>query len=377
MAHLPEAGVRGAGEDGLSALPAVLAACGYGELAASFRPWADTTVERATVAVSLDDPLRGAAELLMLGRAVPLDRLPAALVELLPALERAGVAVTSDGAVQLHGLALYWLHGVWLFAHVPQSSPTLYFGQDSAALAARLETRPGRALDLCAGPGVQSLVCAARGMEVVAVEVNPVAAALCSVNVTLNGLAERVAVRCGDLYAEAQGERFELVCANPPLLPIPDGLAYPFVGDGGPDGLAVTRRVLDGLDDHLTNTGHAQLLGMTLSDGFLPLGVEALRRWCETSGLDLTWTTVNHLATTVEGPWARGVGATSAAHEGRLAPHEIDAATLALAEGYAALGASHVCTYFLRASRARGGRGGRLRYVDVSDPAGGADLWFR
>ncbi len=37
--------------------------------------------------------------------------------------------------------------------------------------------------------------------------------------------------------------RFDLICMNPPLLPIPSGLGYPFIGDGGPDGLAVTRRV--------------------------------------------------------------------------------------------------------------------------------------
>lgn len=358
---------------GLAAVPEALASCGYTELAASFHPW-DAAGSRADTVASLDDPLRAAAELLMLGGTVAVDRLPEVLVRTLPALERAGVCTADGGAAHLHGLALFRLQGAWLIAHAPRNSPTLYFGQDSAALAARLETRPGRCLDLCAGPGVQSLVCARRGMQVVSVEVNPVAAALCSVNVALNDLAGRVSVRCGDLYAELadERERFELICANPPLLPIPEGLPYPFVGDGGPDGLQVTRRILDGLDGHLSASGHAQLIGMALSDGFLPLGLDELERWCATSGFDLTWTTVNHLATTVDSAWVQGVGTTSALHAGRVSPAEIEAARRALADGYAALGASHVCTYFMRLARGPG----RFSYVDVSAPGRRGDLWY-
>lgn len=360
-------------QPGIDEVPAALDRCGFTELAASFRPWADPTTSSGRAIGALGDPLRAAAELLMLGRPVAVDRLPAPLVDVLPALERSGVCTTLDGMAHLQGLALFRLPGLWLLAHPPQNSPTLYLGQDSIALASRLDTRPGRCLDLCAGPGVQSLVCAGRGMDVVAVELNPVAAALCSVNVALNGRSSQVSVRSGDLYAEVAGERFDLVCANPPLLPIPAGLPYPFVGDGGPDGLDVTRRILDGLDQHLTGSGHAQLLGMTLSDGFLPLGLDGLGRWCATAGIDLTWTTVNQLSTAVDSAWVQGVGATSAVHAGHVTGDEIEAAQQALADGYAALGASHVCTYFLRASRGRG----RVTYIDVSEPDGGGDLWFR
>jgi release factor glutamine methyltransferase len=357
----------------IDAVPEALARCGFTELAASFPPWTDTTASRGHAVAALDDPLRAAGELLMLGRAVPIDRLPMPLVDVIPALEGAGLCTIDDGCAHLHGLALFYLQGALFFAHIPQISPTLYFGPDSAALAARLDTRPGRCLDLCAGPGVQSLVCSGRGMDVAAVELNPVAAALCSVNVALNGRSSQVSVRCGDLYEAVQGERFDLVCANPPLLPVPAGLPYPFVGDGGPDGMDVTWRILDGLGRHLTASGHAQLIGMTLSDGFLPLAMADLRRWCADSGFQLVFTTISHFPTTIDSAWVRGVAATSSAHAGRMAPDEIESARQALSQGYAALGASHVCTYFMRIARGDGA----VTYLDVSEPRGQEQLWYR
>ncbi len=44
---------------------------------------------------------------------------------------------------------------------------------------------------------------------------------------------------------------FSLVVVNPPLLPIPDEIPYPFVGDGGQSGLDITLHILKGGDTHL------------------------------------------------------------------------------------------------------------------------------
>lgn len=41
---------------------------------------------------------------------------------------------------------------------------------------------------------------------------------------------------------------------NPPLLPIPDEIPYPFVGDGGQSGLDITLHILKGGDTHLEKT---------------------------------------------------------------------------------------------------------------------------
>ncbi|ONI85378.1 hypothetical protein ALI144C_13940 [Actinosynnema sp. ALI-1.44] len=360
-----------AADAGLARLPEALGRCGYSEVAASFHPSTVSPTAWYDTALAFDDPLRAALELLLLGGSVDPGRLPAALVELVPDLLGAGVAAAHQGKVSLQGLGLFRLNGIWLLAQLPQMSPTLYFGDDSIALAARLEIRRGKALDLCAGPGLQSLVSASRGMEVVAVEVNPVAAALCAVNTQVNGLAGRITVNCADLYAGADG-RYDLVTANPPLLPIPAGMPYPFVGDGGADGFDVTWRILRGLPRHLADRGVAQIIGMTLSDGFVPAPLDSVAAWAAAESLDVCWTTVNHLSTAADSWWTRGVAATSTAQIDPASSLAAEAMSAELAAAYAELDAPFVCTCFLRISRGDG----NLRYVDVSSPES-SGLWYR
>jgi release factor glutamine methyltransferase len=357
---------------GLARLPDALGRCGYAEIAASFQPWSVSPAAWLETAQTLDDPLRAALELLLLGAAIDQERLPEPVAELVPDLVDAGIAVLRDGRVGLQGLGLFRLHGVWLVAQLPQTVPTLYVGDDSIALASRLEVRRGVGLDLCAGPGLQTLVSASRGMTVVAVEVNPVAAALCAVNARINGFADQITVHCADLYAGAVG-RYDLVTANPPLLPIPADLPYPFVGDGGPDGFAVTWRILHGLPDHLADGGVAQIIGMTLSDGFVPSPLRDVASWAAATGLDICWTTVSHLPTDADGWWTRGVAATSAAQTGVSSAELVEQRCAELAASYAALGAPFVCTYFLRVTPGAG----RLRHVDVSTQRRPSGLWYR
>jgi release factor glutamine methyltransferase len=209
-------------------------------------------------------------------------------------------------------------------------------------------------------------------MRVTAVEVNPVAAALCAVNAEVNGLADRITVSCADLYAGATG-RYDLVTANPPLLPIPAGLPYPFVGDGGPDGFSVTWRILKGLPDHLAGNGVAQIIGMTLSDGFVPAPLADVAAWAEAKGLDVCWTTVSHLPTAADAWWTRGVAATSAAQSGLGQADAAERMAVELAEAYAALDAPFVCTCFLRITPGAG----RLRHLDVSTQQQPPGLWYR
>lgn len=360
-------------ESEIAAVPTALAACGYSDLAAAFLPSGVCAQSWSAVVASLDDPLRAVAQLLLLGDLVPTERLPGDVMKVLPALQRSGVCTVQDGSAYLGGLSLFRVQGLWLLAQPPQVAPTLYFGDDSLALAARLDAGPGRCLDLCAGPGVQSLILAARGRDVVAVEINPVAAAVCAVNVAMNGLTDRISVRCGDLYDAVGGGVFDLVCANPPLLPIPEGMEYPFVGDGGPDGLAVTWQILSGLADRLSEVGHAQLIGMTLSDGFLPLRFGELSEWIQQNGFDMRLSAMAHLSTALDSWWVQGVGASTAAHSGPTSATEIDRSRRRLSAGYAALGAEYVCTYFMRVTRGTG----KMRYLDLSPGPGEGGLWYR
>lgn len=81
----------------------------------------------------------------------------------------------------------------------------------------RTEVRPGeRVLDLGTGSGVNAIVAAAAGGDVVAVDVNPVAVGCARANAAANGLADRVDVRESDVFDNVDG-RFDLVVFDPPF----------------------------------------------------------------------------------------------------------------------------------------------------------------
>ena len=112
-----------------------------------------------------------------------------------------------------------------------------------------------RVLDLCTGSGIQALQLAGRAERVVAVDINPRAAAVANFNARLNGV-ENVDVRVGDLYAPVRGERFDVITANPPFVASPYAKA-PSYHSGGPRGDRILRRIIAGLARHLGEGGRA------------------------------------------------------------------------------------------------------------------------
>ncbi len=156
----------------------------------------------------------------------------------------------------------------------------LPFTVDSSVLVPRPDTetvievarvaRPDRAgpcriLDLCTGSGVIAVSLAKEypAAQVVATEISPAAAAIARKNAVRNGVAERVDIREGDLFAPVHGERFELIASNPPYIAsavIPTLSAEvrrePAIAlDGGPDGLAFYDRICAQARAHLTAGG--------------------------------------------------------------------------------------------------------------------------
>ena len=122
-----------------------------------------------------------------------------------------------------------------------------------AALAALPEG--GRALDLCTGSGcvAVSLALGRPGARVVATDLSEDALALARENAAALGAVVDFAT--GDLWSAVHGgERFHVVAANPPYVPTKElaGLARevrrePCIAlDGGEDGLAVIRRIVEG-----------------------------------------------------------------------------------------------------------------------------------
>ena len=122
---------------------------------------------------------------------------------------------------------------------------------------------PCRVLDLCTGSGAIAIALARElpAAQVVATEISPEAAALARRNAERNGVADRVDVRTGDLWAPVAGERFDLIASNPPYI-ASDVIATlpaevrrePRVAlDGGPDGLQFYDRICGEARTHLAS----------------------------------------------------------------------------------------------------------------------------
>ncbi len=121
-----------------------------------------------------------------------------------------------------------------------------------------------RVLDLCTGSGCLAVLAAMRfpNAAVDAVDVSPDALAVAARNVAEHGLEERIALRRGDLFAPLRGERYDLILTNPPYVDAGGMAALPpefrhepaLALDGGADGIAIVRRIIDNAGRHLTGT---------------------------------------------------------------------------------------------------------------------------
>lgn len=128
---------------------------------------------------------------------------------------------------------------------------------DGTGGAAALVADPAaitRVLDLCTGGGSLAILAAHAfpDAEIDAVELSPEAAALARENIGDYGLADRVHLLEGDLFAPVKGRKYDLIISNPPyvdaetmaMLP-PEFRHEPAMALGsGEDGLDLTRRLL-------------------------------------------------------------------------------------------------------------------------------------
>ena len=132
---------------------------------------------------------------------------------------------------------------------------------------------PCRVLDLCTGSGAIAIALAKElpAARVIATDVSAQAVAIARKNAERNGVADRVEVRVGDLFAPVAGERFDLITANPPYIATAviatlsaEVRREPRLAlDGGADGLGFYDRICAQAGEHLTPGG-----ALVLEHGF-------------------------------------------------------------------------------------------------------------
>jgi methylase of polypeptide subunit release factors len=243
---------------------------------------------------NLDPPLAQALRLLTLAEPVESAALERSLGQ---AFVEAGVASglliyePETDSFATGGYTLASLLGQYFVVstnpYYPQFNPQtadVYFGPDSLTLVHHLRRRAdaiastGRALDLCTGSGIAAISLAAvrRGLQWTAVDLSKQAVEAAEFNAALNGVSGRFTALQGGLFDPVQGERFSLIVANPPFIPVPDGVSFPTYGAGGEDGLGVMRQLIAGLPAHLTPSGRAFLYAEGIGDNRGPFVLHLL-----------------------------------------------------------------------------------------------------
>lgn len=113
-------------------------------------------------------------------------------------------------------------------------------------------------------------------------DINPRAIEFMRHNAARNGFdASRYAIRQGDIRAFAPERAYHLIAANPPFVPVPEGVGFPIHSNGGEDGNVLTRVLLRQLGALLAQDGEALLTTFQIEDDNGPLlvhDVEALVR---------------------------------------------------------------------------------------------------
>jgi ribosomal protein L3 glutamine methyltransferase len=120
-------------------------------------------------------------------------------------------------------------------------------------------------LDLCTGSGCLAILAAGHfpNAHIDAVDISKDALEVAARNVADHGLEQRVKLHRGDLFGPLAGKRYDLIISNPPYVDAQGMADLPrecraepkLAFDGGPDGLAIVRRILNEAPSYLAPQG--------------------------------------------------------------------------------------------------------------------------
>lgn len=226
-------------------------------------------------AKDLSGPLLDLVNLFLLQQPLPCKKANLLLGEkLIAELIQCGIVTEQSGEVKSNSYFLIYCRSYVMFCQI-SPNPWAYFGDDSIALATYQTPAPGGSvLDLCCGPGIQSFVASCQAAQVTGVEIRQETWRIAELNRRLNGLGERVKFVCNSAagFALAGKEKYDRILFNPPLVPMVPGYKFAFVGNGGGDGLDVTRNILDLYHRRITDGGSLDFIGVALGGKKHPVG---------------------------------------------------------------------------------------------------------
>jgi methylase of polypeptide subunit release factors len=214
-----------------------------------------------------NSPLHNLIRLFKLGRQVAIEAARSALepMNLADLIDLGLLRHTNGNVIAEAGLTpeiggLYVAHDFdpAFTGELPDANHVLEVGPSSQTLAALTVRREcERALDLCAGAGIQSMLAAKHCAKVVATDINRRALNFAELNARLNGISN-LELRQGNLYEPVMGESFDLIVANPPYIISPR--ARYVYRDSGMQGDTVCERVIREAPSHLNDGGYCVVL---------------------------------------------------------------------------------------------------------------------
>lgn len=119
-----------------------------------------------------------------------------------------------------HQLVLENIHGLPVLVLPQVCHPRFFFASEFLVeqIGTHLLPAGSAVLDMNSGCGVGAIASARWARRVAAVDGNPAAVRCTRINALLNNVEERVRVYQGDMFAPVQGQCFDVILFNPPML---------------------------------------------------------------------------------------------------------------------------------------------------------------